>query len=185
MNRIIGICILALLLLGCGNSERKESAEVEDSVDAEDKAMQSPKANAKAVLPIYNFSEFEKKYLKKETDSTYVINFWATWCKPCVKELPEFEKLNATYSDEKVKVILVSLDFPDKIEQQVIPFIEKNNLQSKVILLDDPDANSWIPKISEEWSGAIPATLFLKGDNKKFFEKSFTFSELEKEIKSI
>jgi thiol-disulfide isomerase/thioredoxin len=114
--------------------------------------------------------------------ATYVINFWATWCLPCVKELPHFEKLNETYKNKNVKVILVSLDFPKKIESQLLPFLERKKIQSAVYVLDDPDANSWIEKVNKDWSGAIPATVIYKGKNKKFFEQSFTYEELEKEL---
>ncbi len=132
-----------------------------------------------------NFEALEKKYFQKKNDSIYVINFWATWCKPCIKELPAFEKIASEYADKKVKVLLVSLDFPDKIEEQVIPFIKKNNIKSEVILLDDADANSWIPKVSPDWSGAIPATVIYKNDRRKFYEQSFTFEALETEIKTF
>ena len=92
-------------------------------------------------------------------DKTLVINFWATWCVPCVKELPYFEAATQAYTRDEVEVILVSLDFPDELERRVIPFVEEKTLKSKVILLNDPDANSWIDKVSPKWSGAIPATV--------------------------
>lgn len=123
--------------------------------------------------------------LAKRNDTTYVVNFWATWCRPCIKELPAFEELGAKYADKNVKVILVSLDFPDKLEQQVIPFIKKNDLKSEIILLDDTDANSWIPAIDKSWSGAIPATIIYNKAKRTFYERSFTYQELEKEVQSI
>jgi thiol-disulfide isomerase/thioredoxin len=121
-------------------------------------------------------------YLQKKEDTLYVINFWATWCKPCVKELPYFERVNKEFKDEPVRVILVSLDFPKQLESKLIPFIEKNNIQSEVIVLNDPDSNNWINKIDESWSGAIPATLFYSGKTRIFHEKTFTYSELVKII---
>lgn len=139
---------------------------------------------SKLKVPIYNFSQLEP-LLNKNNDTTYVINFWATWCKPCIAELPAFEKLNSDYTNKKLKVILVSLDFPENMEKQVLPFIEKQKIKSEVILLDDPDANNWIPKVSEEWSGAIPATLINHNGKRKFFERSFTFQELEDEVKKV
>ncbi len=122
--------------------------------------------------------------LAKRNDTTYVVNFWATWCAPCVKELPYFEKLNKEYVDKNVKVVLVSLDFPDKLVKQVIPYV-KENLKSEVILLDDADANGWIPKIDDSWSGAIPATIIYNKNKRTFYERSFDYEELEKEVKSI
>ena len=130
-------------------------------------------------------SDGKTVHLKDFRGSFILLNFWATWCKPCIKELPYFEEVTQQYADDKLKVILVSLDFPDKLKDQVAPFVEKRNLKSQVVLLDDPDANGWIPKVSEEWSGAIPATVIYKNNERRFYEKSFTREELFEEIKSI
>jgi thiol-disulfide isomerase/thioredoxin len=113
------------------------------------------------------------------------VNFWATWCKPCVKELPAFEKLNEVYANDKVKVLLVSLDFIKHFETKVKPFVAEKNLKSDVILLNDPRSNQWIDKVSKEWSGAIPATVIYRGKDRLFYEGSFTYEELEKEMLKI
>jgi len=131
-----------------------------------------------------NYSELEPM-LNYNDSNTYVINFWATWCKPCVEEMPYFQELHNTYSDQNIKVILVSLDFPDKIESQLIPFIKEKKLTPQVVLLDDPDENYWIPKIDESWSGALPATLIYNKDKRAFYEQSFTKESLFKEIKKF
>lgn len=131
-----------------------------------------------------NYSELEPM-LNYNDNNTYVINFWATWCKPCVEEMPYFQELHNTYSDQNIKVILVSLDFPDKIESQLIPFIKEKKLTPQVVLLDDPDENYWIPKIDESWSGALPATLIYNKDKRAFYEQSFTKESLFKEIKKF
>lgn len=131
-------------------------------------------------IEVYNFEELSL-FLEQEKDQMYVINFWATWCKPCIQELPYFEAAQKKYSGD-IKVILVSLDFTDKLESQLIPFVSEKSIQSQVILLDDPHENEWIPKVDSTWSGAIPATLMIKGSERKFFEKSFTEEELDKEI---
>lgn len=132
----------------------------------------------------FDFNAFEP-YLKQHNDTTYVVNFWATWCVPCVEELPHFEKLNAAYKDQKVKVLLVSLDMPQKVESNLLPFVKKKNMLSEVIYLNDPDANAWISKVDTAWSGAIPATVIYKRDQRKFFEQSFTYEALEKELKTV
>jgi thiol-disulfide isomerase/thioredoxin len=126
-----------------------------------------------------------QKYLNTTSDKTYVVNFWATWCSPCIKELPFFEELNKNYSSKNVEVILVSLDFPNKYETSLKPFIKEKNLQSKVVALNDTDSNTWIPKVSEDWSGAIPATLIFNKEKRLFYEQSFTYTELENEIKQF
>lgn len=178
--KLLPVILFILLLQSCSD-KKSEPTEVamKEIIQDEEEIFNSEKVVS------LNFEELEQQYLQKKNDSIYIINFWATWCKPCIKELPAFEKLASNYSDKKVKLLLVSLDFPDKLESQVIPFITKNNIQSEVVLLDDSDANSWIPKVSQEWSGAIPATIIYKKDTRKFYEQSFTFEELEAELKTF
>lgn len=135
-------------------------------------------------IAIYDF-EGLSELLERKDDKVYVVNFWATWCKPCVEELPFFEKLNDKYAGKNVEVVLVSLDFPSRAEELLLSFVEKKNIKSDVLLLDDPKQNTWIPKVDPEWSGAIPATLIFNRDRKVFYEKSFNFDELETELLSF
>lgn len=151
-----------------------------DSIALSDKEV----VEIKTELEVYDFDGL-KKYLETTSDKTYVVNFWATWCAPCIKELPYFERLNSNYSNKKVEVLLVSLDFPKKYDSNLKPFIVEHKLKSKVIALNDPDSNLWIPEVSEDWSGAIPATLIYNKDKRQFYEKSFTYDELEKEVKQF
>ncbi|WP_035336129.1 TlpA disulfide reductase family protein [Dokdonia sp. PRO95] len=123
-------------------------------------------------------------YIENHPSETLVINFWATWCAPCIKELPAFEKLEEEYKSKDVTVLLVSLDFPDQLEA-LKTFVDKKKLQSEVLYLDDGDANNWIPKVSDSWSGAIPATLITGSKRKKFYERSFTYEELEQELNTL
>lgn len=137
-----------------------------------------------SLVPIVDFSSI-KPLLEKNNDTTYVVNFWATWCAPCVKEIPYFERLNQEYKDQKVKVILVNLDFPSYYDTRVIPFIEEKKIQSDVLMLDDPDANRWINEVDPKWSGSIPATVIYKRDKREFFESELSFEELEESVKKI
>lgn len=139
---------------------------------------------AQEPVPVYDFDGFEP-YLQRDNDTTYVVNFWATWCKPCIEELPAFEKLNEKYGNRKVKVLLVSLDFIKHYDTKLIPFIRDRELQSDVLLLNDPRSNRWINRVSTEWSGAIPATVIYRGNERGFYEQSFTFEELEEEVKKF
>lgn len=173
MNK--GLLILMLILYNCNNNN-KEPAKDNNIGGLENSVEQN------IHLEIYDFNGFEK-FLQKKDDKIYVVNFWATWCAPCIKELPYFEKLNTEYANENVEILLVSLDFPHLYESKVKPFIKDNNLKSKVIALDDADMNTWIPKVDATWSGSIPATVIYKNEERKFFEKSFTFEELETEVK--
>ena len=132
----------------------------------------------------YTYNEL-KPLLEKNDGKTYVVNFWATWCAPCVKELPAFEKLNQEYAAKNVEVILVSLDFPKQVDKRLIPFINKNNLQSKVVLLNDVNEDVWIKAIDSTWSGALPATLIYNAKGRKFYEQSFDYEKLKTELQTL
>ncbi len=165
--------IVLFSVLSCKN-DKKTASVVEPK----------PNPSQNISLDVYDYSGFEP-FLNKTDDKTYVINFWATWCAPCIKELPFFEKLNDTYTNRNVEVILVSLDFPKQYESKLKPFIDEHKLKAKVIALNDVDTNSWIPKISEDWTGAIPATLIYNKDKRQFYEQSFDYEQLETQIEQF
>ncbi|MFL1013492.1 TlpA family protein disulfide reductase [Flavisericum labens] len=170
------LTLSVLFLVSCINDKKNDTA-----INRTPNQTESKPVSKKLDLEVYDFEGFEK-FLNRHDGNTYVVNFWATWCAPCVKELPYFEKLNAEYRNEKVEVLLVSLDFPHLYEKKLMPFIRENKLQSRVVALDDPDMNSWIPKVSENWSGSIPATIIYKNDTREFYEQSFTYEELKEKL---
>ena len=173
--------LLLTICFGCKETVSKDQSEtVAEVLDVSDTIA----SESDDELEILDFESFEP-LLNKSDDRIYVINFWATWCAPCVKELPYFERLNKEYKSKNVEVILVSLDFPKQYEKKLIPFIEDRKLNSRVIALNDVDFNSWIEKVDESWSGAIPATLIYSKDKRQFFEASFEWEELESELKTF
>lgn len=166
MKKII-YCLLVLLLVSC----KKETTKVGSK-------------ESNLTIKTLNFEQLEP-YLHRSDDKIYVVNFWATWCKPCVEELPAFEQLYDNYKDNDVEVLLVSLDFKKDVETRLIPFIKKHDLQPEVILLDDVKENVWIPKVDETWSGAIPATLIYNKDKRSFYEQSFNYEQLINEVQKF
>jgi thiol-disulfide isomerase/thioredoxin len=135
-------------------------------------------------VKLLNIDQLNER-IKNGKDSTYVVNFWATWCAPCIKELPHFEKLNAAYKNEKLAVLLISVDFKSKLNSAVIPFVKRKNIKSQVFLLNEDDPQKYIDRIDKTWSGSIPATLFIKGDKRKFIESEFTYEQLLTEYKKL
>ena len=111
--------------------------------------------------------------INKQDDVLYVVNFWATWCVPCVEELPYFMEVNQEFSSNpNYKMILVNLDKSSDLETKVKPFIDKNDIPTDVYLLDDVKrTNEWIPAFDENWTGSIPATIFIKNGKKLAFRE--------------
>ena len=138
-------------------------------------------SSTKDTIEVVDFDGLYSK-IDLSVDKTYVINFWATWCAPCVKELPHFEQVTKEFKDNNTEVILVSLDFPSQIETKLKPYLKRNKIKSKVILLDDSKMNTWVPKVSEQWDGGIPATLIVNSSNYNFYPKPFQKEELYIEI---
>ncbi len=136
-------------------------------------------------IPQVDFSEIEKILAIKD-DTLRVINFWATWCKPCVEELPLLEQLAEQNKNKAFSLYYISLDFPNQIESKLIPFLKENPLNGEVIVLDDPDANTWIDKVNPNWSGAIPATIINSGGNHNFHEGQLnSFEDIQHLISNL
>lgn len=136
---------------------------------------------AQNVVHVYKIAELQKRI--DTTQIPLVINFWATWCKPCIQELPAFDSLTA--SNNTCKVLLVSLDFKEDIDKKVNPFLKKNQVMSDCVLLDEINGNDYINKISESWSGSIPATLFVYKGKKIFVGKKMKLLEIEKYLADL
>lgn len=130
---------------------------------------------------LIDLDEFTSITGDSTSDKVQVINFWATWCKPCVEELPAFEKLQAQYGDD-VEVILISLDDEENLNKLVNPFLASHKIQSQVKLMTHPYAAEWIPLVDPHWDGAIPVTLIKNKTNRRFYNQSFTYDELEEAV---
>lgn len=137
-------------------------------------------------ISVIKITDLEKR-INNNSDTTYIVNFWATWCVPCVKELPDFDSIGKSYRFEKVKMLLISMDFKEDLDSKVIPFYLKKKLQSEVYVLDEVNGNYFIPKVSDKWTGAIPATLIVNAQKKyrEFYESKLDYLFLEKEIEKI
>lgn len=130
-------------------------------------------------IPAYKAEDLMKRI--QNEDTLYVINFWATWCAPCVHELPEFDKLYKQYSKQPVKIILVSLDFPEDYKIRLAHFVEKKKMLPEVVWLNEAKPNDFIPKIENRWQGSIPATLIVQSKThyRSFIERSIEAEQLQ------
>ncbi len=137
---------------------------------------------AAGIIPVKNFDQFQAAVLHPENDTLYVVNFWATWCKPCVAEMPFFEEELSKIGDKPVKILLASLDFKSQMDR-LEKFRAEHNLKNEVFLLDAGNPNEWIDKIYRHWGGAIPATVFYRSGKMVYFhDGEFTGPQLDSTI---
>lgn len=147
----------------------------------------NPKAtdyNSKIEI-IEQFSELQA-IINSEKDKVLVVNFWATTCPPCIKEMPHFNKLESEYGSDKYRILLVSLDRVKDLESRVYPFVSKHEIKPEVMVLADEDYSSWTDKIDASWYGALPATAIYKDGKKNFrFGTYETFDDLQSDVNSL
>ena len=135
-----------------------------------------------------SFSNLEEEVLLSRGDTVVIINFWASWCKPCIKEIPYFEELQKLHQG-KYHVTLVSLDNATDIDSKLKNFVSKNIRYCKICVLTDSRAVDWIDRVDKSWSGSIPATIVIKDKKKIFYERDFEsydvlYQTIENDIKS-
>ena len=133
----------------------------------------------------WNITDVEQ-YISQHPDEVLVINFWATFCKPCVAEIPSFISITDKYKAAGVKLLLVSLDLPSYYPKKVASFASKHQFNTKIVWLDETDADYFCPKVDIKWSGSIPATLIVYGKTgyRKFFEEEIDAASFERELKA-
>ncbi len=123
----------------------------------------------------------------RNSDHPLVMSFWATWCAPCVQEIPWLQQAVKKHADKKVEMVLVSLDLPKDYPATVTSFIKQKKLEATHIWLDETNADYFCPKIDSAWSGGIPATLFINNQTgyRKFFERQITDRQAEPEVRAL
>ncbi len=175
------ILVLSLItVIGCKQGDKNKVTATNEEIDVEP----SKDESVALPFPVYDYDGLVP-ILNRDDDKTYIVNFWATWCKPCLEEMPYFQKTFEEQKSNGVELVLVSLDMPSMWEKRLVPYVEKKELRGEVVVLDDPKMNEWIPKISEDWQGGIPATLIYNKEQRTFYERGFTYDELNTELEKF
>ena len=137
-------------------------------------------------IEVITYDQFQDR-IDVSNDTLYVVNFWATWCKPCIQELPDFVEVDSSLWDKKpYKMILVSLDAEEMANTSVKAMVSSLGIKTEVWVMDDPTAmNDFISNTDETWSGAIPATVFYRnGEKLQFHAGTLSKQDLLNQINS-
>jgi thiol-disulfide isomerase/thioredoxin len=134
-------------------------------------------------IPKWKITDYEK-YISSSKDEVLVVNFWATFCKPCVAEIPSFISTVEKHKADKVKLMLVSLDLKSEYPVKIASFAKKHHFNTNLAWLNETDADYFCPKVDVKWSGSIPSTIFIntKTEYRFFYEGEMTLQEFEKEL---
>jgi thiol-disulfide isomerase/thioredoxin len=123
----------------------------------------------------------------REAKGVVVVNFWSTWCKPCIDEIPHFIDVYEKMKANGVALWLVSQDTRDLFNNgRLKQYIggKEGWGKAKLFWLNETDADYYCPIVDEKWSGVIPATLIVNNGKgyRKFIEESLTAEQLMEEI---
>jgi thiol-disulfide isomerase/thioredoxin len=129
------------------------------------------------------------KFRDSAKGKVLVINFWATWCGPCVAEFPELVALDAKYRDKGMKLVGITADEAEDVQPKVIPFIKKHQVKFDIIRQDTDDPEEMMSQIIKDWNGVIPATfVYDKNGNLAYtrlgiIDRDLLVAEIEKALK--
>ena len=120
----------------------------------------------------------------KESKTPLIVNFWATFCVPCLEEIPYFQETAEQYKAKNVSLVFVSLDMKEAYPVKVNEMAKRLKLVYPVVWLNETNADYFCPKIDTSWTGGMPSSLFVNNATgyHKFFEEPLSKDKLEKEI---
>lgn len=129
------------------------------------------------------------KFKDSAKGKVLVLNFWATWCGPCVAEFPELVALDAKYRDKGVKFVGITADDPEDVQPKVIPFIKKHQVKFDIVQQNIEDSEQLMNQITKDWNGVIPVTVvYDKQGNLAYsrfgiIDRDLLVAEIEKVLK--
>lgn len=185
MKKIILSTFLITVLFSC----KKEAEKTEDntvSADSISDVMSSEPVSAVAKLQSLSPSQ-TSDYLQTKNDTLYVTNFFATWCGPCVREIPHFKEKIEELKGQPVKITFISLDNKEVWNSEVPQFVDQHGIRNNTILLDGSqlDGNFFQNNFDKWDGGAIPFTYMRKGEKTDEYLGMMTSDLLNSKIDSF
>jgi peroxiredoxin len=119
-----------------------------------------------------------KQLLKNDTKKLRLINVWATWCGPCVAEIPDFLNINRMYRHRDFEFVTISADKPDK-KDKALATLKRLQASSKNYFYDSDDIYKLIELIDPKWQGALPYTLLVEPNGKIVYQKQGQINPLK------
>jgi len=126
------------------------------------------------------YSSFDS-IVKANRKTVLYINLWASWCKPCVEELPDFAKFYNLSKKEAsgYEVLFISLDQPKKIQKTAYPLLLQLGINGRHYFINSR-LTKFVNHFDDKWDGALPATIIVMGGKiKAIYQKSLNFADLE------
>ncbi len=136
-------------------------------------------------IKLWKLADLEAAMAK--ADKPTIFNFWASFCKPCIEEIPYFQQIAKKYDTAGVQLVLVSLDMKELYPKKIAAFAKKFKFTAPIVFLDENDADKFCPAVDKKWSGVIPASLFVNNKNgfKSFYEDQLSKTQFENEVKKM
>ncbi|GEM_PF-2937044 len=164
----------AFILIGC----QPKKVAVEQLITSVENI---PKVATLSVVK--NETELQQ-LLSAQKGRVTLVNLWATWCKPCIHEMPALEKLHQNYQNKGVKIIALSLDELAKADSLVLPYWKSKGFSMDYYVIGTEDPSTIINKIDPLWLGVIPTSFLFNSEGEKIetITGSLNYEGFEKKV---
>jgi thiol-disulfide isomerase/thioredoxin len=165
---------LGIFFFGCGEA----AAPVTDTIEIKPKFTIERQGTA---IKVIEFGELEK-LLGSQSPRTRVFHFWASWCAPCLQELPQWNSIIPQYTNKEMEWYFVDISIEEDLQTKTMDFLLLQPNLRPVLHLNPDNPNEWVPKVHPDWQGTIPMTLIVKGEQKILIEKKMSVEELQQQL---